>query len=153
MGPHNENLQQACRRIVGNNLAGECRPSSARDRLQSVGRDDLRYEHLESRLFLYRQSALGNWFGGEFPQDQLVGLWDDQGDLLASTAVSNGDAAVGSGSWKFHSIDGVSLVAGHTYVVGGQGGAYYTGGVPTVTIDPRITYGTDLTSVSTTVTR
>jgi len=88
--------------------------------------------------------GLDNWLGGEFPQDQLVGLWDDQGNLLASTAVSNGDATVGNGSWKFHSISGVSLVAGHTYVVGGQGGAYYTGGVPTVTIDPRITYGTDL---------
>jgi len=88
--------------------------------------------------------GLGNWFGGEFPQDQLVGLWDDQGDLLASAAVSNSDATVGNGAWKIHSIAPVALVAGHTYIVGGQGGAYYTGGLPTVTIDPRITYGTDL---------
>jgi len=88
--------------------------------------------------------ALGNWFGGDFPQDQLVGLWDDQGNLLASTLVSNSDATVGNGSWKFHSIGAVSLVRGHTYIVGGQGGAYYTGGIPTVTVDSRITYGTDL---------
>lgn len=88
--------------------------------------------------------GLGNWFGGDFPQDQLVGLWDDQGNLIASTSVSNSDATVGNGSWKFHSIGAVALAAGHTYVVGGQGGAYYTGGITTVTVDSRITYGTDL---------
>ena len=88
--------------------------------------------------------GLGNWFGGSFPQDQIVGLWDSSGNLLASTAVSNSDATVGSGSWKFHTIGAVQLVAGQTYIVGGQGGADYTGEIQTVTIDPRITYGTDL---------
>jgi hypothetical protein len=90
--------------------------------------------------------GLGNWAGASFPQDQQVGLWDSAGTLLASSYVSNADALVGTGPWRFAVIAPVTLVAGQTYVVGGEGGADYTGneGVGTVTIDPRITYGTDL---------
>ena len=86
--------------------------------------------------------GLGNWAGAEFPQDQQVGLWDSQGNLLASAFVSNSDTSIGA--WKFHSIAAVQLVAGQTYIVGGQGGAEYTGLISNVTVDSRITYGTDL---------
>jgi len=87
--------------------------------------------------------ALGNWAGGApYPQEQQIGLWDSSGNLIASTFVSNSSTAVGQ--WEFSSIDPVSLSAGQTYVVGGQGGADYTGEVGSVTVDPSITYVTDL---------
>jgi hypothetical protein len=43
----------------------------------------------------------------------------------------------------FTAITPVSLQVGHTYIVGSQGGALYTGQVATVTVDPRISYVTD----------
>jgi hypothetical protein len=88
--------------------------------------------------------ALGNWAGAAFPQDQQVGLWDSQGDLLASVYVTNSDTLVGTS--RFAAITPVALVAGQTYVVGAEGGADYTGELPDsgVSFDPRISYVTDL---------
>ena len=92
--------------------------------------------------------ALGNWAGAAFPQDQQVGLWDSQGDLLASVYVTNSDTLVGTS--RFAAITPVALVAGQTYVVGAEGGADYTGEIPdaggTISFDPRISYVTDLYS-------
>src|SRR5689334_7505685 len=41
---------------------------------------------------------------------QQVGLWDMQGNLLASTLVDNTDAL--QGFWRFRSINSVTLTAG-----------------------------------------
>ena len=88
--------------------------------------------------------GLGDWFGASFPQDQQVGLWDSSGTLLASTFVSNSDSLMGSAPWRFASIKPVQLIAGHSYVVGGQGGADYTGEISSPTFASQITYITDL---------
>ena len=42
----------------------------------------------------------------------------------------------------------MTLVAGQTYIVGAQGGADYTGEVTDATFDPRITFNTDLSTVT-----
>lgn len=88
--------------------------------------------------------ALGNWLpsGASFPQPQQVGLWTSSGTLLASTYVTNSDTVIGN--WIFNSITPVALTAGQTYVVGGQGGADYTGNSGATTFDPNITYVQDL---------
>jgi hypothetical protein len=90
--------------------------------------------------------GLGNWAGAPFPQDQQVGLWNSSGVLLASAFVSNSSSKVGSAPWLFSAITPVRLVAGQTYVVGGQGGADYTGLIAGATFDPRISFGVDLFS-------
>jgi hypothetical protein len=46
----------------------------------------------------------------------------------------------------FSPITPVKLVAGQTYVVGGQGGAEYTGLIGDASADPRISFGIDLYS-------
>jgi hypothetical protein len=77
--------------------------------------------------------------------DQQVGLWDSSGNLLASVQVTPTDPLDGAngGFWRFASIAPITLTAGQTYVVGGQGGAFYSGIVP-VTVNPNITFGHDL---------
>jgi hypothetical protein len=60
--------------------------------------------------------------------------------------VSNSSSEVGSAPWLFSAITPVHLVAGQTYVVGGQGGAEYTGPIADATFDPRISLGVDLFS-------
>jgi Domain of unknown function (DUF4082)/PEP-CTERM motif len=87
--------------------------------------------------------GLGNLARTPFPQDQQVGLWNSSGTLLASAFVSNSSSAVGSAPWLFSAITPVRLVAGQTYVVGGQGGADYTGLIAGATFDPRISFGGD----------
>ena len=76
---------------------------------------------------------------------QKVGLWDSTGTLLASVSVDNTGDLVGD--WRFESITPVNLTVGQTYVVGGQGGADYTG-IVSATVDPRITYITDLYTIT-----
>jgi hypothetical protein len=88
--------------------------------------------------------GLGNFFGNTFPQDQQVGLWDSGGNLLASTFVTNTDALLGSAPWRFAAITPVGLIAGQTYVVGGQGGADYAGAIGNAIFAPQISYITDL---------
>jgi PEP-CTERM motif len=88
--------------------------------------------------------ALEIGWGGAFPQDQQVGPWDSQGNLLTSVYVTGSESTVGAAPWAFESIAPVELTAGQTYVVGAQGGANYTGLIPSPTFDPRITYVTDL---------
>jgi len=89
-------------------------------------------------------TALGNvdLTGSGYSQPQQVGLWDSAGNLLASTFVDNSDPLT-STYWRFNAITPVTLVAGAIYVVGGQGGADYSGITP-VNVSPYITYITDL---------
>jgi hypothetical protein len=54
---------------------------------------------------------------------QQVGLWDSQGNLLASTTVDG--TATQIGLWAFSMITPVSLQAGETYTVGAEGGGPY----------------------------
>lgn len=89
-------------------------------------------------------TGLGNFdFGSlaSLPQAQQVGLWDSNGNLLASAFIDGSSTQVGQ--WAFTAIGGVTLTAGDTYIVGGQGGADYSGEVAT-TVAPQITYLNDL---------
>ena len=79
-----------------------------------------------------------NAFGGT---PQKVGLWDSTGTLLASVSVDSTGTLVDN--WRFESITPLDLTVGQTYVVGGQGGAKYTG-LTAITVDPSITYTSDL---------
>jgi hypothetical protein len=69
---------------------------------------------------------------------QQVGLWDMQGNLLASTLVDNTDTL--EGYWRFRSIASVTLTAGQTYYVASQGGEHYTFQTNGFTVNPYITY-------------
>jgi Domain of unknown function (DUF4082) len=87
--------------------------------------------------------GLANFYDGvPFPQDQQVGLWDSNGNLLASTYVSSTDPIQGFWQYSFLSVP-VVLSAG-SYVVGGQGGADYSGEWNAVTMAPGTSYTTDL---------
>ena len=89
--------------------------------------------------------ALGNldYYGTGFSQPQQVGLWTASGTLLASTYVTNADPLTGAyNDWRFNPITPITLIAGDDYVIGGQGGAYYTGVIP-ITVNPLITYLAD----------
>jgi hypothetical protein len=95
-------------------------------------------------------TGLGNVVLSPFAQPQQVGLWSlgasgsGPASLLASTFVTSSGPLVGTyGDWAFNSITPVNLVAGDYYVVGGQGGADYTGETP-ITVNPAITYVQDL---------
>lgn len=69
---------------------------------------------------------------------ELVGLWDQSGNLIASATVTAGATQIGS--WAFTGISPVTLTEGDTYVVGAQGGEDdFVGNIP-VSIDPKITY-------------
>lgn len=85
-------------------------------------------------LGAYNSPDLG--WGGE----QNVGLWDADGNLLASTFVNNTDVAVGN--WYFHAITPIPLTAGQDYVVGAQGGTNLAGFLP-INVNPSITYVED----------
>jgi hypothetical protein len=89
-------------------------------------------------------TALGDFdFGSAatFPQSQQVGLWDINGNLLASAYVTTSSIQIGQ--FAFTSITPVALTAGSSYVVGGQGGADYTGSNP-INVAPQISYVEDL---------
>lgn len=88
--------------------------------------------------------GLGNIDAGVFPQAQQVGLWNSSGALLASAYVDQTDQVLGAAPWVFEAITPIKLQVGQTYIVGAQGGSLYTGQVNPVTVDPRITYDTDL---------
>jgi hypothetical protein len=97
-------------------------------------------------------TGLGNFDLGSpsnLPQPQQVGLWDSQGNLLASAYVTSSSTQIGQ--FAFTSITPFALTAGNDYIVGGQGGADYTGMEP-INVAPQITYVEDLfTYVGTTV--
>lgn len=78
-----------------------------------------------------------------FAQDQQVGLWDSDGNLLASAYVGVDQGSTQMGLWGVTAISGVLLKAGQTYIVGGQGGEEYSGQTP-VAVSPAITWVTDL---------
>lgn len=89
-------------------------------------------------------TALGDFdFGSPatFPESQQVGLWDSNGNLLASAYVTSSSTQIAQ--FAFTSITPVALTAGSTYVVGAQGGAFYPSSNP-IDIAPQISYIEDL---------
>jgi hypothetical protein len=89
-------------------------------------------------------TALGNLdFGSvsNLSQPQQVGLWNSSGVLLASAYITSSSTQIGQ--FAFTSITPVPLTAGSDYIVGGQGGADYSGLDP-ITVAPQITYVEDL---------
>jgi hypothetical protein len=78
-------------------------------------------------------TALGYWAPGSAGSHQ-VGIWDNSGNLLTSTAVSGTDLLVGHFVWK--AISSLTLGAG-TYTIGGE----YSGG-------PFQSYATGVTTIS-----
>jgi hypothetical protein len=81
-------------------------------------------------------TALGafDWEHDGFATSHEVGLWDENGNLLASTAVASGDTLVGD--FRYKAISSVTLAAGNVYYVGasnfGTGDSYaYAGSVNT----------------------
>ena len=78
--------------------------------------------------------------------DHPIGIWNAQGDLVASTTVTNASASVASAStlgvWRFQSIAPVALAAGD-YVIG----AWYptladlfVGNATGIVTDPDVTF-------------
>jgi uncharacterized protein DUF4082 len=89
-------------------------------------------------------TALGNMdFGSpsSLSQPQQVGLWDSSGDLLASAYVNSSSTQIDNFAFTF--VTPVSLFSGNYYIVGGQGGADYSGLEP-IAVAPQITYVEDL---------
>jgi hypothetical protein len=89
-------------------------------------------------------TALGNMdFGSpsSLSQPQQVGLWDSSGDLLASAFVTSSSTQIDNFAFTF--ITPVALFSGNYYIVGGQGGAAFSGNEP-VNVAPQITYVEDL---------
>jgi|SRR5580658_2515914 hypothetical protein len=85
-------------------------------------------------------AALGNLdFGSpsNLSQPQQVGLWSSSGVLLASAYITSSSTQIGE--FAYTSITPLLLIAGDYYVVGGQGGAHYSGYAP-ITVAPQITY-------------
>lgn len=85
-----------------------------------------------------------------FQQDQMVGLWDANGNLLASTAITNADPLqylstadddTSIAGFRFHAITPVMLFGGQSYRVASQGGE----GWVTDVIDP--VFGSGITYV------
>lgn len=81
-------------------------------------------------------TALGafDWEHDGFTTSHEVGLWDENGKLLASTVVAGGDTLVGD--FRYKAISSVTLAAGNVYYVGasnfGTGDPYgYAGSVNT----------------------
>jgi hypothetical protein len=70
-------------------------------------------------------TALGAFddLGDGFLFDVPVGIWDADGDLLASTVIAKGSGGELDGSFRFNSIAPLTLTAGAHYVVG----AFYAG--------------------------
>ncbi|MDQ2764019.1 MAG: PEPxxWA-CTERM sorting domain-containing protein [Pseudomonadota bacterium] len=82
-------------------------------------------------------------FGGDgFTAAHSVGLWDNAGNLLASTAVTSSDTLVNG--FRYANIGALNLTAGSIYVVGasnfGTTDAYILGG--TISTAAGITYNT-----------
>lgn len=81
-------------------------------------------------------TALGafDWEHDGFAASHEVGLWDENGNLLASTAVVSGDTLIGD--FRYKAISAVTLTAGNVYYVGasnfGDGDPYgYSGSIGT----------------------
>ena len=79
-------------------------------------------------------TALGafDWDHNGFVGNHDVGLWDENGNLLASTAVASGDNLIGD--FRYKAISTVKLTAGNVYYVGssnfGRGEPYgYAGSI------------------------
>jgi hypothetical protein len=84
-------------------------------------------------------SALGAYDYGQngFPRPQQVGLWTNNGTLLASTYVDDSDSL--TGSWRFHSITPVTLTPGD-YRVASQGGEGFVNTITGAATAPGVTY-------------
>ena len=92
--------------------------------------------------------GLANWSAPSvgLPQSQQVGLWDVAGDLLTSAYINATDSFIGQGSFQWHAITPYLLTPGTTYIVGGQGGADYTGMDPNPVYYPGLNYIQDMFS-------
>ena len=63
-------------------------------------------------------TALGSYFQAGVTSGHDVGLWDTSGNLLASTTVVGSGA--GSDGFQYAAISPMTLLAGTSYVVGGE---------------------------------
>lgn len=73
-----------------------------------------------------------------FAQAQIVGLWSNDGSLLASTFVNNSNVL--EGVFRFNDIVDVVLTAGEKYRVGSAGGEGYVWGINDAVFASEITY-------------
>jgi hypothetical protein len=82
-------------------------------------------------------STLDSWVNAS--STAQVGLWDANGNLLASTSVSASGPSIGQ--WSYTLITPIALTAGDDYYVGSFGeGANFTENVGGLSADPRINY-------------
>jgi hypothetical protein len=77
---------------------------------------------------------------------QQVGLWESNGNLLASAYVTSTSPLIGSAPWRWTPIAPITLTAGADYIVASQGGANYTFETEGFSVDPAITYVQDQNS-------
>jgi hypothetical protein len=132
--------------VSGTAKAGELGVDFTSDSVSNFGQSiwNLGYEFtVVSNTTVIGLANFDNGSLGNLPQDQQVGLWDSSGNLLTSAYVGADQGSTQMGLWGWTGISGVTLVAGQTYIVGGQGAADYTGETP-VTVSPYITYVQDM---------
>ena len=88
-------------------------------------------------------TALGafDWEHDGFATNHEVGLWDENGNLLASTSVASGDTLIGD--FRYNNISAVNLTAGQVYYVGASNFGVLDpyGYVGTISSTWGITYG------------
>lgn len=86
-------------------------------------------------------TGLAFYTGSGISQNHDVGLWDSNGTLLASTTITSGSAAIGTGGFLFESISPVALTAGDYYYVAGETGSDSYSWAPSgVTVNPAIAF-------------
>jgi hypothetical protein len=80
--------------------------------------------------------------GAPLKESHQVGIYDDSGQLLVSTTVSNADAL--DGHFRYHDFPGIVLQGGHTYYVAAVTGSdNYTWSPTGAYSDPRVQYLSD----------
>jgi len=86
-------------------------------------------------------TGLAFFTGGGISQNHDVGLWDSNGNLLASTTITSGSPVIGTGGFLWESIVPVILTAGDYYYVAGETGSDNYSYEPSgVTINPAISF-------------
>ncbi len=86
-------------------------------------------------------TGLAFFTGGGISQNHDVGLWDSNGNLLASTTITSGSPVIGTGGFLWESITSVILTAGDYYYVAGETGSdNYSYGPSGVTVNPAISF-------------
>ena len=79
-----------------------------------------------------------------FTESHAVGIYDTNGQLLASTIVSNNDML--NGFFRYHALEStITLTAGSTYILAAAMGAdQYTYNLTDFSVNPNITFGQNL---------